>query len=164
MKQVLSRAFIFLLATVASAAAVDAQGSTPTPTELATARALLEAMGAEAAMFAAYETAIDAQLEQNPQLALAREPMMAWAKKYMTLEYMGDQFAAAYAEEFTEEELEQLLAFYTSPLGIKVAERTPTLTQKGAMIGEEIGERYAAELQRMILQHWMQDSSATPPR
>lgn len=59
------------------------------------------------------------------------------------------QLAAVYTENFTEEELDQILAFYDTPVGEKMVETTPELTKKAM----EIGQAWGQELQPMIMKY-----------
>jgi hypothetical protein len=51
------------------------------------------------------------------------------------------EVGAVYAENFTAEELQDILDFYRSPTGQKLNERLPVLTQAGQAVGERLGER-----------------------
>ena len=69
------------------------------------------------------------------------EEVAAVMKEYMTSEKMRDQFVAAYAEVYTEEELRELADFYTSSIGKKVLQKQPEMTQVAMqMVGEMMQE------------------------
>lgn len=62
-------------------------------------------------------------------------------KKELTAS-LGDlmnKMAAVYMEEFTHDELKQMLAFYETPVGKKLSEKTVVLYQKGQQAGQEWG-------------------------
>jgi hypothetical protein len=64
---------------------------------------------------------------------------------------LADQMAAVYARTFTAAELQQLTAFYHSPIGQKLLEKTPAITQQTIAIGQSWGKEVAADLQgRMV--------------
>ncbi|WP_194768210.1 DUF2059 domain-containing protein [Tamlana sp. I1] len=60
-----------------------------------------------------------------------------------TLDGLYTKMADLYMAEFTQDEIKQLLAFYKSPLGKKLAEKQLALTQQGMMLGQN----WAVEVQ-----------------
>ena len=54
--------------------------------------------------------------------------------------------SSVYAKYLNHDELKQLIIFYSSPLGKKVAKSTPIITQESMQIGQEwgikIGEKF----------------------
>ncbi|MBN8885617.1 MAG: DUF2059 domain-containing protein [Rudaea sp.] len=57
--------------------------------------------------------------------------------------------AAVYAEVFSEDELHQIIEFYQSPLGKKLLERMPQLTQKSMQIAQARVHAVTPELQKL---------------
>lgn len=57
----------------------------------------------------------------------------------LTLEGVIDKLAVIYMEEFTHDEVKDLLAFYATPTGKKMAEKTMILSQKGMGVGQTWG-------------------------
>lgn len=159
-----TRALGIALGLLLVASSAHAQQSDPTPEHLAAARDLLMVMQVESAMLATFEATIDAQIAQAPAMAQMRGVMVAWASKYMTMEYMGDQLARAYAEEFTQDELGKLAAFYRTALGVKLAGATPALARKGAMVGAQVAQEHTGELQQMIQNELGRSGGSVPPR
>lgn len=62
-----------------------------------------------------------------------------------------DMLIPIYDKHYSDEEIRHMLAFYSSPLGQKIVEKTPSVTQASYKAGEEwgrkIGEKVAARLQ-----------------
>ncbi|MFC5194172.1 DUF2059 domain-containing protein [Bizionia hallyeonensis] len=56
-----------------------------------------------------------------------------------TLDKLYSQLADIYMEEFTKDEIEELVAFYKTDLGKKLASKQSVLTQKGMMLGQSWG-------------------------
>lgn len=60
--------------------------------------------------------------------------------------------APVYSKHLTKEELLQIIQFYNSPVGKKLAKSTPLITQKSMQIGQEwgikIGERFSEKLKQ----------------
>ena len=49
-----------------------------------------------------------------------------------------NEFAKIYSTEFTAQEIKELLKFYQSPVGKKLAEKSPVFTQKGMAVGQKL--------------------------
>jgi hypothetical protein len=64
---------------------------------------------------------------------------------------IGDQMAGVYARAFTVDEMRQLIAFYQTPVGQKLLEKSPTLVQESMSIGRAWGQRLGAELKDMMI-------------
>lgn len=56
-----------------------------------------------------------------------------------TLVGLYDKMAGLYMAEFTQDEVKELVAFYNTDLGKKLAEKQLTLTQKAMMYGQSWG-------------------------
>lgn len=63
-----------------------------------------------------------------------------------TLPNLYSSIASIYMEEFTHDEVKELLKFYDTPLGKKMAEKSIVLAQKGMMAGQQWG----MELQNIV--------------
>jgi hypothetical protein len=59
------------------------------------------------------------------------------------------RLAKVYTEKFTEAEIDQILAFYQTPVGKKMRDITPELTKKGM----EIGQEWGMELQPIMMKY-----------
>lgn len=121
-----------------------------TPGAQRAAEELLRSMHIEEVLRSSTEATFDAQVKSQPLMAPFRATMQEWANKYLTWTEYGPKLTRIYAEEFTEPELRQLIAFYNSPIGRKVAELNPVLTRRGAQAGAEVAEAHIKELQQMI--------------
>ncbi|MDX1603883.1 MAG: DUF2059 domain-containing protein [Salinimicrobium sediminis] len=74
------------------------------------------------------------------------------AEVVASLESLYGQMAQIYTEEFTEAEIDQILAFYHTPVGEKMRRITPELTRKGM----EIGQQWGQELQPIMMKYMQQ--------
>lgn len=137
-------------AAAAAAAAPAPAAKAVTPGARAAAEELLRLMNVEQVLRSSTESAFDAQVQAQPLMAPFRPTMQAWADKILTWAEFGPRLTQVYAEEFTEPELRQLIAFYQTPIGQKLASRTPLLTKRGAQVGAEVAEAHLAELEQMI--------------
>jgi len=61
-----------------------------------------------------------------------------------------DMLAPVYQKHFTKGDLDQLIAFYETPIGKKFAEKTPLLMQESMQVGEQwgmkVGENFMKKL------------------
>src|SRR5687767_3314173 len=57
----------------------------------------------------------DSLIRTNPPLAPQREVILAWSKKYITWEAAAPELTLTYKQAFTEPELREIIAFYTTP-------------------------------------------------
>ena len=77
----------------------------------------------------------------------------AFKKEVVTsLESLYGQMAQIYTEEFTEAEIDEILAFYHTPVGKKMRDITPELTRKGM----EVGQQWGQELQPIMMKYMQQ--------
>lgn len=81
------------------------------------------------------------------------DEMTGFMNKYMPLELFKSQFVKIYAETFTEDELKQLVDFYSSPVGKKVIERLPALTQKAMSMSQLALKDHFDEMQSIVTQY-----------
>lgn len=87
-----------------------------------------------------------AQIPQDKQPAV-RAAFLRFAESIADSPELQTKMVALYAETFSESELTELLAFYSTPIGMKSLSKMPELMQKGAIIGQEIAQEKQAGLQ-----------------
>ena len=158
----LSRLCVVALSLVAGASSASAQTTAaptgaaqtaaPAPADsarTALARQVLEAMNAGGAMLQGIELGIPMQKAANPRI-----PDVFWteflAKARREMPGFIERAVPIYASRFSLQELEQLLAFYRSPVGRRLASESPALSAEMAKIGQlwgiELGADTAKEL------------------
>ena len=89
---------------------------------------------------------ITEQLEQSVEEGKREDFKKELAASFSVL---VDRMAALYMEEFTHEDIKQLIAFYSSPIGLKLADKNVVLMEKGGAIGEE----WVISLQGLMAQY-----------
>jgi hypothetical protein len=94
---------------------------------------------------------LDIQIQQNPSLKDYKETMSIFFNKYMSWESLKEDYIKIYQEEFTEDEIRDLIDFYKTNTGKKTLVRLPVLMQKGAQIGQQRVKDNQQELEEMIL-------------
>lgn len=65
-------------------------------------------------------------------------------------EHLEPELVALYTEAFSEGELEELIAFYRSPLGVKMLERLPTLNARSAQLTQARLQQAAPDVNRLL--------------
>lgn len=131
---------------------------TITPSHLKAAEQLLISIGIDKQFGGMMDNIISTSSNQIPaeQRAKFIDVMKTFMNKYFTWDLLKDKMAVIYAEEFTEDELNQISVFYSSPIGQKVSSKLPALMQRGMMVGQNAVAEHKGELTQM-----MQDAFGT---
>ena len=110
---------------------------------LVLARRIVELSGAKAMMVQGIELTLPAQRAQNPKI-----PSEFWdrfaSKARADAGFLVDSLAPVYARRFSKAELEQLLAFYESPVGRHVVAEQAEIAQESQRLGMRWGTRLGA--------------------
>jgi hypothetical protein len=101
----------------------------------------------------------DNLIRTNPVLASRREVLLEWSKQYITWEAAAPELTQTYKRAFTEAELREIIAFYTTPTGQKMGARLPELMQSAAEVGGRLANAHVADLQKMITERTNPPSS-----
>ena len=85
------------------------------------------------------------QITQNPALKPHQEVVSEFLERHIGWGSLKDALSAMYMQEFTEQEVNDMNTFYSSPTGRKVIERLPVLVQMRNQLAaqrlqENIGE------------------------
>jgi uncharacterized protein len=116
----------------------------------AAAEELLKAANTEQTLQAAIDQMLGVQLKANPDLEPIKDVMKAFFAKHLSYAALKDDLIRIYTDAFTEVELKEITAFYSTPTGRKTVEKTPALMQKGAELGLKRVQDNSAELKQMI--------------
>jgi uncharacterized protein len=65
---------------------------------------------------------------------------------------LSDAAAIVYARNFSTEDLLALSAFYKTPLGQRVLQKTPTVTQEIMVVGGKFGKSIAEDMQKRMIE------------
>jgi hypothetical protein len=96
------------------------------------------------------DRAVSLQIAQSPALAAHKEALQAFMQKYIGWRALKDNLTAMYLQAFTEAELDQMNAFYSSPTGQKVLEQMPELVQRRNQLAMQRLRKHIGELQEAI--------------
>ena len=99
------------------------------------------------------------QIQQLQQMNLSREAYSA-AQRYlqrindlvareMQWQEIKNDYIGLYTDAFTEQELHQLIQFYSTPLGHKVVEKMPVLMEQSMQLGQKKMMNIMPEIQAL---------------
>ena len=126
-------------------APLRAQQPAVDPATATTVRRLLDLTGAARLAVQTMETLVPAQRQAMPQVPAAFwDAFMAHARR--DIGQLVDSLVPVYAAHFTPAQLQELVRFYESPLGHRLAEVQPLIAQESM----QVGQRWGAALGRQI--------------
>lgn len=138
-------ALLFLGFVVLPSTALSQGRKSPDPEKLKVARQLVEASGAEELILKGIELTLPAQRAQNPKI-----PDEFWdrfaARARADVGMLVDSLGPVYAARFSKAELDQLLAFYQSPVGRHLASEQGAIAQESQQLGLRWGTRVGAAI------------------
>jgi hypothetical protein len=128
------------------------------PATAVLARRLLVATNATKLMLSTMESMIAAQRQANPQIPAAFwTAFTAHARRDTT--QLIDVLVPIYASHLTRSELEELLRFYTSPIGQRLTAVQPAILQESTLAGQT----WAASIGRFVGESLAQAQGSRPP-
>ena len=129
---------------------------TPTPDAMTAARSLVTTMKLpeqyKALLPAILLSLKPALVQDRPEIERDYDAMMPTIEDAFTPYYnaMIDDIATVYANNFTVGELRDIEAFYRQPVGQKLLEKTPALTQQSNQVGQDASRRAAEDLRTRL--------------
>ncbi len=112
----------------------------------------MEAMGVEQT----YKTAVKSMLAQQQQIN-SEVPAEVWAElenEFMkaSIDELVEMLAPVYKKHMSEADLDKIIQFYNTPVGKKLAEATPAITQESMQVGQQwgmkVGQMVADKLEK----------------
>jgi hypothetical protein len=91
-----------------------------------------------------------ATAQQKAQLARFQNQVFDFVNTRMGWKSMEPEYVELYAETFSDEELDGIIAFYKTPAGVSMIAKTPELTQKSLAISQKKMAEVMPDLQKMI--------------
>jgi hypothetical protein len=153
---------IVLLAALTMSWVSDANAQTvspaPAPETLAAARELVETMH----LTRQYDAILPAILKAlKPSIVQGRAevdreydalvPVMLEGFR-ARLSEMSDAVALIYANNFSTEDLQALIAFYKTPTGQRMLEKLPSVAQQSLTVGAKFGQSVGEELRKKMIE------------
>ena len=123
-----------------------------TPSHLYAAERMVEASGMLQNMQKVFPTIIKSQAAQLPEDKRAAfvVVMQNFFDKYITIDAVKKAFIPIYASAYSEDELNQIADFLSSPAGKAMQEKQPELLTKSMQWGQSIALEHKEELQQML--------------
>jgi len=151
MSFVRSLSAVVVFGTVAVAPCHAQQDSVPLDSaKVATIHRLLDLMKTPANMSSMFEASIATQRTSMPGVPAAFWEAIS-ARAHATIPQLVDSLVPIYARHLTQRELEQLVEFYSTPLGQHLIDVQPLIAKEsmevGARWGKVIGEQVADSIQ-----------------
>jgi uncharacterized protein len=130
---------------------VVAQAQTPEKSKhYQAAEALLLTMNMKQVIDESLQQMLALQLKNNPNLQPAEATLKQFFSKYMGWEALREDYIKIYMEEFTEKELKDMISFFKTDTGKKMASKQTILMMKGAQLGQSKVQEHMGELQEML--------------
>jgi hypothetical protein len=138
---------------VAAMAGQTTYAQSPDPARLAAAKEMMELSGAvkqfDEAVPLMFEQLIRTYSQMVPGKSREiRETLDQLIPRFQQRKYeLIDQIAALYAAEMSLDDLNAVIAFYKSPVGMRFADVQPKIMRDSMQLGQRWGERLGLELQ-----------------
>ena len=133
-----------------AAKTVNAKDMNTSQESVKAAYKLFDEMNLKKAYNQAVSRATAALVQRGPRLAKVKEKILGFYKKHIGWDAVKDDLAKIYAKHYTVKELNEIVAFYKTPIGQKVLKTMPVIMQEGRRLGEEKMSKNISELQKII--------------
>lgn len=132
---------------LASVTFSNAQGNTEYKAKL---KKMFEVSGSEKS----YKVAIEQMFTMFKQQKTA-VPDSVWQQfegEFLktSLDDLVEMLEPVYVKSLTQDDLQQLIAFYQTPIGLKYAKQTPVIMQESMQVGQQWGRKIATEFQEKL--------------
>lgn len=114
------------------------------------AERFLQIVDMEKVLQQSIEQMLNLKLKQKPALVPYKEVVLRFFSKYMSYESLKEDLIKLYVEEFTEKELNEIIAFYETQTGRKVLKKLPIVMARGGQLGASKIRPNIGELKKMI--------------
>jgi hypothetical protein len=161
----MKRTFVGLSFALLLSAAPGAAAQTATTNHEQAALEFLRAIGIEKIVQQISTALANNLIRTNPTLAVHRDVIVEWSSKYVTWEAAAPEMVKAYTVAFSEPELREIIVFYRSPTGQKMASHLPELMESAAAAGGRLAGAHIADLERMLKERIeRQTKDSLPPK
>ena len=137
-------AFVALLTAATPLVRADAQ------THRRAAEELFKTMSIDKQMENAMDQTLALQIQAQPALKPYKDVMRKFFAKHISYSALKDDLVKIYTDEFSEEELRQIITFYKTAAGKKLVEKSPALLGKCMQLGLSRVSKHEDELKQMI--------------
>ncbi len=119
-------------------------------------RELMEMNGVAQSM----EQTMAYMIEQFRQIPEIPESYWTAFEEELDINELLNRLIPVYEKHFTKKELQQIIKFYKSPIGMKVSATQPLITQESMVIGQEFGEEVAQKILQTLQEDGYLEESA----
>jgi hypothetical protein len=88
--------------------------------------------------------------EDQAKVDAFQKKVFLLVQSQMSWKALEPDYIDIYAKNFTDEQLDAILAFYKSPAGIALIEKLPTLTTQGMQLAQEKMAALQPQLKQMV--------------
>lgn len=96
------------------------------------------------------QTVAALQLQQNPELAQRRDAITEFLEQHIGWDAMHEDLVEMYVQAFSEQELDTINAFYSTPAGQKIITTVPQLVQQRNRLAMQHLQENMPELRAII--------------
>ena len=107
---------------------------------------MIEVMGSTETLKSFMENMIKTQEEENPEL-VESEYWNTFKREQIDYNELVEMFIPIYKKHFTDEEIEKITEFYSSPIGQSLLEKTPLVLAEGIQVGTIWGQKILDKIQ-----------------
>lgn len=104
------------------------------------------------AMFDNMREQMGVKPDEMPIFEKHNQKMVELMRKEMGWAQMSGDLKTIYSQNFTEQEIAEILAFYKSPVGQSFVEKMPAITQESMMLGQQMAMNAMPKIQEVAQQ------------
>ncbi len=101
---------------------------------------------------------LDAMMKSAPALEQHKDLVRDFLNQYLSWDSLQPDLVTMYVATFSQQELNDMAAFYSTPSGQKAIRVLPALMQQGAALGQHRVQEHLPELQEKIKNRLNQDN------
>ena len=150
MKRSILTISLSVLLTASAFGPAAAQTSAANDSHAASVRELLQYLNTEARMNVAVQQIVQLQIQRDPRLGQFKQQLEDYVGKYLSWDSLLPEVVSAYKEAFTEPEVREILAFYTSETGRKALANMDRIIREVGRSRNTLMQENADELRSAI--------------
>ncbi|TWU47871.1 DUF2059 domain-containing protein [Rubripirellula reticaptiva] len=111
---------------------------------------LLDLLQSDEAAKQTIQRMLEQNVRQSPEMSPYGELIREFFEKYFAYDVLKDEIVELYDNSFTDEEIQQMIAFYSTPVGQKAVRLLPALAIASGELGVKPAEANIKDLHRAI--------------
>lgn len=101
--------------------------------------------------------------EQQQKANELSDKMMKILSSELSWDTLEPEYAKMYADAYTEQQIDDLIAFYKSPTGQIMVEKTPILMQQANALAEQRVASAMPQIQQLLMDYMKEATTTSPP-